>query len=133
MIVSEVVAKTLGVCGLVGAGTIAINEITRKKKNNTKPLQETGTAEENNNVQECKVIPRTSFSVDSEKLEKMLVEASFPENKVKDFVAAIKEQAAPEQETVRAETVEDDTVKAASFTVIKEPKMTQPNFGKNNK
>ena len=63
----------------------------------------------------------------------MLVEASFPENKVKDFVAAIKEQAAPEQETVRAETVEDDTVKAASFTVIKEPKMTQPNVGKNNK
>lgn len=133
MIVSEVVAKTLGVCGLVGAGTIAINEITRKKKNNTKPLQKTETAEENNNVQECKVIPRTSFSVDSEKLEKMLVEASFPENKVKDFVAAIKEQAAPEHETVRAETVEDDTVKAASFTVIKEPKMTQPNFGKNNK
>ena len=32
MIITEAVLKTFGVCGLVGAGTIAINEINRSKK-----------------------------------------------------------------------------------------------------
>ena len=75
-------------------------------------------------------IPNTTFSVDSAKLEKILLEASYPQEQVKQFIETIKEQAAPEENTVQAELV-DEKPKAPTFTVVEEPKMTQPNFSKN--
>ena len=130
MMITETVLKTLGICGLVGAGTVVINEVTRvqKKKKAALPVAEEMVEEEN--VQECKEIPNTTFSVDSAKLEKILLEASYPQEQVKQFVETIKEQAAPEETTVHAELV-NETPKAPTFTVVEEPKMTQPNFSKN--
>ena len=130
MMITETVLKTLGICGLVGAGTVAINEVTRvqKKKKVSLPVAEEMVEEEN--VQECKEIPNTTFSVDSAKLEKILLEASYPQEQVKQFIETIKEQAAPEETTVQAELV-DEKPKAPTFTVVEEPKMTQPNFSKN--
>ena len=71
MMITETVLKTLGICGLVGAGTVAINEVSRvqKKKKATLPVAEELVEEEN--IQECKEIPNTTFSVDSAKLEKV--------------------------------------------------------------
>lgn len=130
MMITETVLRTLGICGLVGAGTVAINEVSRvqKKKKAALPVAEEIVEEEN--IQECKEIPNTTFSVDSAKLEKVLLEASYPQEQVKQFVKIIKEQAAPEENTVQAELV-DEKPKAPTFTVVEEPKMTQPNFSKN--
>ena len=131
MMITETVLKTLGICGLVGAGTVAINEVSRvqKKKKAALPVAEEELVEDEN-IQECKEIPNTTFSVDSAKLEKILLEASYPQEQVKQFVETIKEQAAPEETTVQAELV-DEKPKAPTFTVVEEPKMTQPNFSKN--
>lgn len=131
MMITETVLKTLGICGLVGAGTVAINEVSRvqKKKKAALPVAEEELVEDEN-IQECKEIPNTTFSVDSAKLEKVLLEASYPQEQVKQFVETIKEQAAPEETTVQAEVV-DETPKAPTFTVVEEPKITQPNFSKN--
>lgn len=130
MMITETVLRTLGICGLVGAGTVAINEVSRvqKKKKAALPVAEEIVEEEN--IQECKEIPNTTFSVDSAKLEKILLEASYPQEQVKQFVETIKEQAAPEETTVQAELV-DEKPKAPTFTVVEEPKMTKPNFSKN--
>ena len=131
MMITETVLKTLGICGLVGAGTVAINEVSRvqKKKKAALPVVEEELVDDEN-IQECKEIPNTTFSVDSAKLEKILLEASYPQEQVKQFVETIKEQAAPEETTVQAELV-DEKPKAPTFTVVEEPKMTQPNFSKN--
>ena len=131
MMITETVLRTLGICGLVGAGTVAINEVSRvqKKKKAALPVVEEELVDDEN-IQECKEIPNTTFSVDSAKLEKILLEASYPQEQVKQFVETIKEQAAPEETTVQAELV-DETPKAPTFTVVEEPKMTQPNFSKN--
>ena len=131
MMITETVLKTLGICGLVGAGTVAINEVSRvqKKKKAALPVAEEELVEDEN-VQECKEIPNTTFSVDSDKLEKILLEASYPQNQVKQFVQTIKEQAAPEETTVKAEVI-NETPKSPTFTVVEEPKMTQPNFSNN--
>ena len=131
MMITETVLKTLGICGLVGAGTVAINEVSRvqKKKKDALPVVEEELVDDEN-IQECKEIPNTTFSVDSAKLEKILLEASYPQEQVKQFVETIKEQAAPEETTVKAEVV-DETPKAPTFTVVEEPKITQPNFSNN--
>ena len=131
MMITETVLRTLGICGLVGAGTVAINEVSRvqKKKKAALPVVEEELVDDEN-IQECKEIPNTTFSVDSAKLEKILLEASYPQEQVKQFIETIKEQAAPEETTVQAELV-DETPKAPTFTVVEEPKMTQPNFSKN--
>ena len=131
MMITETVLRTLGICGLVGAGTVAINEVSRvqKKKKAALPTVEEELVDDEN-IQECKEIPNTTFSVDSAKLEKILLEASYPQEQVKQFVETIKEQAAPEETTVQAELV-DEKPKAPTFTVVEEPKMTQPNFSKN--
>ena len=131
MMITETVLKTLGICGLVGAGTVAINEVSRvqKKKKAALPVVEEELVDDEN-IQECKEIPNTTFSVDSAKLEKILLEASYPQEQVKQFVETIKEQAAPEETTVQAELV-DEKPKAPTFTVVEEPKITQPNFSKN--
>ena len=131
MMITETVLKTLGICGLVGAGTVAINEVSRvqKKKKAVLPVVEEEKSTEDN-TQECKEIPNTTFSVDSDKLEKILLEASYPQNQVKQFVQTIKEQAAPEETTVQFELV-NETPKSPTFTVVEEPKMTQPNFSNN--
>ena len=131
MMITETVLKTLGICGLVGAGTVAINEVSRvqKKKKAALPVVEEELVEDEN-IQECKEIPNTTFSVDSAKLEKILLEASYPQEQVKQFVETIKEQAAPEETTVQAEVV-NETPKSPTFTVVEEPKMTQPNFSNN--
>ena len=131
MMITETVLRTLGICGLVGAGTVAINEVSRvqKKKKAELPVAEEELVEDEN-IQECKEIPNTTFSVDSAKLEKVLLDASYPQEQVKQFVETIKEQAAPEETTVQAEVV-DETPKAPTFTVVEEPKITQPNFSKN--
>ena len=130
MMITETVLKTLGICGLVGAGTVAINEVSRvqKKKKAALPVAEELVEEEN--IQECKEISNTTFSVDSAKLEKILLEASYPQNRVKQFVQTIKEQAAPEETTVKAEVI-NETPKSPTFTIVEEPKMTQPNFSNN--
>ena len=130
MMITETVLRTLGICGLVGAGTVAINEVSRsqKKKKAALPVEETVDEE---NIQECKEFLNTTFSVDSTKLEKILLEASYPQDKVKQFVETIKEQAAPEESTVKAEVVNEEST-APTFTVIEEPKMTQPNFSNNS-
>ena len=130
MMITETLLKTLGICGLVGAGTVAINEVSRvqKKKKAALPVAEESVEEEN--IQECKEIPNTTFSVDSAKLEAVLLEASYPQDQVKQFIETIKEQAAPEEITVQAELVKE-TSKAPTFTVVEEPKMTQPNFSSN--
>ena len=130
--ITETVLQTLGICGLVGAGTVAINEVSRvqKKKKAELPVVEEVELVEDENIQECKEIPNTTFSVDSAKLEKILLEASYPQEQVKQFVETIKEQAAPEETTVQAEVV-NETPKSPTFTVVEEPKMTQPNFSKN--
>ena len=132
MMITETVLRTLGICGLVGAGTVAINEVSRvqKKKKAALPIVEEELVDDEN-IQECKEIPNTTFSVDSAKLEKILLEASYPQEQVKQFVETIKEQAAPEETTVQAELV-DEKPKAPTFTVVEEPKMTQPNFSKNS-
>ena len=130
---TETLLKTLGICGLVGAGTVAINEVSRvqKKKKAVLPVvEEEEKSTEDENVQECKEIPNTTFSVDSDKLEKILLEASYPQNQVKQFVQTIKEQAAPEETTVKAEVI-NETPKSPTFTIVEEPKMTQPNFSNN--
>ena len=130
MMITETLLKTLGICGLVGVGTVAINEVSRvqKKKKAVLPVvEEEEKSTEDENVQECKEIPNTTFSVDSDKLEKILLEALYPQNQVKQFVQTIKEQAAPEDTTVKAEVV-NETPKSPTFTVVEEPKMTQPNF-----
>ena len=131
MMITETVLKTLGICGLVGAGTVAINEVSRvqKKKKAALPVVEEELVEDEN-IQECKEIHNTTFSVDSAKLEKILLEASYPQEQVKQFVETIKEQAAPEETTVQAEVV-NETPKSPTFTVVEEPKMTQPNFSNN--
>ena len=131
MMITETVLKTLGICGLVGAGTVAINEVSRvqKKKKAALPVAEEELVEDEN-IQECKEIPNTTFSVDSAKLEKILLEASYPQEQVKQFIETIKEQAAPEDTTVKAELV-NETPKSPTFTVVEEPKITQPNFSKN--
>ena len=131
MMITETVLRTLGICGLVGAGTVAINEVSRvqKKKKAVLPVVEEELVDDEN-IQECKEIPNTTFSVDSAKLEKILLEASYPQEQVKQFVETIKEQAAPEETTVQAELV-DEKPKAPTFTVVEEPKMTQPNFSSN--
>ena len=131
MMITETVLKTLGICGLVGAGTVAINEVSRvqKKKKAALPVAEEELVEDEN-IQECKEIPNTTFSVDSAKLEKILLEASYPQEQVKQFVETIKEQAAPEETTVKAEVI-NETPKSPTFTVVEEPKMTQPNFSNN--
>ena len=131
MMITETLLKTLGICGLVGAGTVAINEVSRvqKKKKAALPIVEEELVDDEN-IQECKEIPNTTFSVDSDKLEKVLLEASYPQEQVKQFVETIKEQAAPEETTVQAELV-DEKPKAPTFTVVEEPKMTQPNFSNN--
>ena len=131
MMITETVLKTLGICGLVGAGTVAINEVSRvqKKKKAALPVVEEELVEDEN-VQECKEIPNTTFSVDSDKLEKVLLEASYPQDQVKQFIETIKEQAAPEETTVKAEVI-NETPKSPTFTIVEEPKMTQPNFSKN--
>ena len=131
MMITETVLRTLGICGLVGAGTVAINEVSRvqKKKKAALPVVEEELVDDEN-IQECKEIPNTTFSVDSAKLEKILLEASYPQEQVKQFVETIKEQAAPEETTVQAELV-DEKPKAPTFTVVEEPKMTQPNFSNN--
>ena len=131
MMITETVLKTLGICGLVGAGTVAINEVSRvqKKKKAALPIVEEELVDDEN-IQECKEIPNTTFSVDSAKLEKILLEASYPQEQVKQFVETIKEQAAPEETTVQVELV-NETPKAPTFTVVEEPKMTQPNFSNN--
>ena len=133
MMITETVLKTLGICGLVGAGTVAINEVSRvqKKKKAALPVvEEEEKSTEDENVQECKEIPNTTFSVDADKLEKILLEASYPQNQVKQFVQTIKEQAAPEETTVKAEVI-NETPKSPTFTIVEEPKMTQPNFSNN--
>ena len=132
MMITETILKTLGISCLVGAGTVAINEVSRvqKKKKAALPVVEAEESAEDENVQECKEIPNTTFSVDSAKLEKILLEASYPQDQVKQFVETIKEQAAPEETTVQVELV-NETPKAPTFTVVEEPKMTQPNFSKN--
>ena len=133
MMITETVLKTLGICGLVGAGTVAINEVSRvqKKKKAVLPVvEEEEKSTEDENAQECKEIPNTTFSVDADKLEKILLEASYPQNQVKQFVQTIKEQAAPEETTVKAEVI-NETPKSPTFTVVEEPKMTQPNFSNN--
>ena len=133
MMITETVLRTLGICGLVGAGTVAINEVSRvqKKKKAVLPVvEEKEELVEDENVQECKEIPNTTFSVDSDKLEKILLEASYPQNQVKQFVQTIKEQAAPEETTVKAEAI-NETPKSPTFTIVEEPKMTQPNFSNN--
>ena len=132
MMTTETVLKTLGICGLVGAGTVAINEVTRvqKKKKAALPVVEAEELVEDENIQECKEIPNTTFSVDSAKLEKILLEASYPQEQVKQFVQTIRDQAAPEETTVQAEVV-NETPKSPTFTVVEEPKMTQPNFSNN--
>ena len=132
MMITETVLKTLGISCLVGAGTVAINEVSRvqKKKKAVLPVVEEEKSTEDDNTQECKEIPNTTFSVDADKLEKILLEASYPQNQVKQFVQTIKEQAAPEESTVKAEVV-NEASKAPTFTVIEEPKMTQPNFSNN--
>ena len=132
MMITETVLKTLGICGLVGAGTVAINEVSRvqKKKKAELPVVEEVELVEDENIQECKEIPNTTFSVDSDKLEKVLLEASYPQDQVKQFIETIKEQAAPEETTVQFELV-NETPKAPTFTVVEEPKITQPNFSKN--
>ena len=133
MMITETLLKTFGICGLVGAGTVAINEVSRvqKKKKAVLPVvEEEEKSTEDENVQECKEIPNTTFSVDSAKLEKILLEASYPQEQVTQFVETIKEQAAPEETTVQVELV-NETPKAPTFTVVEEPKMTQPNFSKN--
>ena len=131
MMITETVLRTLGICGLVGAGTVAINEVSRvqKKKKAALPIVEEELVDDEN-IQECKEIPNTTFSVDSAKLEKILLEASYPQEQVKQFVETIKEQAAPEETTVKAELV-NETPKSPTFTVVEEPKMTQPNFSSN--
>ena len=131
MMITETLLKTFGIFGLVGAGTVAINEVSRvqKKKKAVLPVVEEEKSTEDN-TQECKEIPNTTFSVDSDKLEKILLEASYPQNQVKQFVQTIKEQAAPEETTVQAEVV-NETPKSPTFTVVEEPKMTQPNFSNN--
>ena len=131
MMITETVLRTLGICGLVGAGTVAINEVSRvqKKKKAALPVVEEELVDDEN-IQECKEIPNTTFSVDSAKLEKVLLEASYPKEQVKQFVETIKEQAAPEETTVQAEVV-NETPKSPTFTVVEEPKMTQPNFSNN--
>ena len=131
MMITETVLKTLGICGLVGAGTVAINEVSRvqKKKKAALPIVEEELVDDEN-IQECKEIPNTTFSVDSAKLEKVLLEASYPQEQVKQFVETIKEQAAPEETTVKAEVI-NETPKSPTFTIVEEPKMTQPNFSKN--
>ena len=132
MMITETVLKTLGICGLVGAGTVAINEVSRvqKKKKAALPVAEEELVEDEN-IQMCKENLNTTFSVDSTKLEKILLEASYPQEQVKQFVETIKEQAAPEETTVQAEVV-DETPKAPTFTVVEEPKITQPNFSNNS-
>ena len=132
MMITETLLKTLGICGLVGAGTVAINEVSRvqKKKKAELPVVKEVELVEDENIQECKEIPNTTFSVDSTKLEKILLEASYPQDKVKQFVETIKEQAAPEETTVKAEEI-NETPKSPTFTVVEEPKMTQPNFSNN--
>ena len=133
MMITETVLKTLGICGLVGAGTVAINEVSRvqKKKKAALPVvEEKEELVEDENVQECKEIPNTTFSVDSDKLEKVLLEASYPQDQVKQFIETIKEQAAPEETTVKAEVI-NETPKSPTFTIVEEPKMTQPNFSNN--
>ena len=131
MMITETVLRTLGICGLVGAGTVAINEVSRvqKKKKAALPIVEEELVDDEN-IQECKEIPNTTFSVDSAKLEKVLLEASYPQEQVKQFIETIKEQAAPEETTVKAELV-DEKPKAPTFTVVEDPKTTQPNFSKN--
>ena len=131
MMITETLLKTLGICSLVGAGTVAINEVSRvqKKKKAVLPVVEEELVEDDN-TQECKEIPNTTFSVDADKLEKILLEASYPQNQVKQFVQTIKEQAAPEETTVKAEAI-NETPKSPTFTVVEEPKMTQPNFSNN--
>ena len=94
MMITETVLKTLGICGLVGAGTVAINEVSRvqKKKKAVLPVvEEEEKSTEDENVQECKEIPNTTFSVDADKLEKILLEASYHQIQVKQFVLTIKE------------------------------------------
>lgn len=132
MMITETLLKTLGICGLVGVGTVAINEVSRvqKKKKAVLPVVEEVELVEDENIQECKEIPNTTFSVDSDKLEKVLLEASYPQDQVKQFIETIKEQAAPEETTVQFELV-NETPKAPTFTVVEEPKMTQPNFSNN--
>ena len=131
MMITETVLRTLGICGLVGAGTVAINEVSRvqKKKKAALPVAEEELVDDEN-IQECKEIHNTTFSVDSAKLEKILLEASYPPNQVKQFVQTIKEQAAPEETTVKAEVI-NETHKSPTFTIVEEPKMTQPNFSNN--
>ena len=130
MMITETVLKTLGICGLVGVGTVAINEVSRVQKKKKAALHVAEELVEEENIQECKEIPNTTFSVDSAKLEKILLEASYPQDQVKQFVETIKEQAAPEETTVKAELV-NETPKSPTFTIVEEPKMTQPNFSNN--
>ena len=132
MMITETVLKTLGICGLVGAGTVAINEVSRvqKKKKAELPVVEAEELVEDENIQMCKENLNTTFSVDSAKLEAVLLQASYPQDQVKQFIETIKEQAAPEETTVQAEVV-NETPKSPTFTVVEEPKMTQPNFSNN--
>lgn len=131
-IINESILKTFAIVGLVGVGTLAIDNAiinNTKKKNEVAELPEDvtdNTVEEVADTQECKVIQDT-ITVDSNKLKNILVEASYPAEAADAFVAHIAKDAKPDEVTVTAETLNSNDTKAPVFTVIKEEKK-QPNL-----
>lgn len=131
-IINESILKTFAIVGLVGVGTLAIDNAiinNTKKKNEVAELPEDVTdnvVEEVADTQECKVIQDT-ITVDSNKLKNILVEASYPAEAADAFVAHIAKDAKPDEVTVTAETLNSNDTKAPVFTVIKEEKK-QPNL-----
>lgn len=122
----ENVLKILGICGAVGAATIAVGEVAdnHHKKVELKKLELEEDFE--NDVQKAVVVPN-AMTIDQDKLEQILVQANYPADSVKNFVEAIKKEAAVKPETVEVEIV--DKPKAAAFTVVEE-KVQAPRFTK---
>lgn len=133
-IINESILKTFAIVGLVGVGTLAIDNAiinnTKKKNEVAEELPENSTdgavEGEVADTQECKVIQDT-ITVDSNKLKNILVEASYPAEAADAFVAHIAKDAKPDEVTVTAETLNSNDTKAPVFTVIKEEKK-QPNL-----
>ncbi len=131
-IISESVLKTLAIAGIVGAGTIAVDSVidgAAKKAKEKKAIEakadevvEEQLVDDVESVQECKAIPKTVITVDSEKLKSILTAASYPAESVDAFVSKIKEEAKPDEEVVIAEILKNDEPKAPTFTVTKEEK-----------
>lgn len=99
----------VGAAGCVGVGSTLLRENYKEKEAEKEKTDESNEQEKNENT--ATSFPKDSMFIDKNKLKDILIQASYPTDKVDEFVNLIATQAKAKEEKVVVEEIAPEPVK----------------------